>query len=237
MLDNKITVEEINKMIKNNNKIYHEIYKLTTLIIKKYSAMDADGIVDVRKIAKKAGITIKEINLTPNNPIIENEILGYYDRIGYGITIKDNNIVLHSHMSELFKRYVIAYDLANYFISFDANNNNDLEICINSLFPVNDKELIYELFATFLLLPFERILELWEEFISPYNQVDLYDWLKYLAFKLHISDYHVTIMYSHIREFGGILYKEYNQHKEEEWMPKIRKYEKLFKGVKIKNNL
>lgn len=234
--DSKINESTITSFLNHNAEIYNSIYKCTYQLIKKYSLWDEKtGMVDVRRLAEKKSIRIQDQLIKPDNAIINNEILGYYKGFSHDEDVKE--IYVNSNLSELFKRYVIAHELAHYFMN--DKGNSKLGYCINMLFPVNGMERLCDLFASFLLMPFNKVLELWERFKKENDSKgdylpDTYDWLKYLACNFGVTEYHVALMYYDIRALGGVLYTQYRDKpiENEDWIPDLSAYEKFFKGMK-----
>lgn len=238
--DEKLSIKEevMEGFLRQNGEIYKAIYKCTYRLIEEFSLWDDKiGMINVRLLAEKNGIQIQDQLMQSEKPIISDEILGYYN--GFYLNSTDKEIYVNSNLSEVFKRYVIAHELAHYFMKIE---NVTKGYCMNMIFPVNGMERLCDLFSAFLLMPFEKVLVLWEKFRKENESTggalpDTYSWLKYLAFNFGVTEYHAAIMYYDIRALGGILYELYYDEnelsvREEDWMPNIEKYEEFFKGMK-----
>lgn len=234
----EMTKETVDSFLTNNDDCYFTIFGFTDYLIRKHSLWnEKEGMLDVRKLAMKENIVIKDLSMKVDKPIIKDEILGIYK--GFSDDESEKTIYVNSNVSESFKRYIIAHELAHYYMK--DKKVAKVAYCVNMLLPKSRIESLCDLFSSFLLMPFEKVLLLWRKFKEDYiakgsDPMDMYDWIKYLSCHFGVTEYHAIIMYQDIRALGGVLYTKYNspttkKSAETLQIPDLEQYKEFFKGM------
>lgn len=180
-----------------------------------------DRATDIRAIAKSFNINIVEIGMNRDHEIFRHALPGYLDYYDYKPNKFSWTIYVNKTMGDLTKRYIIAHELAHFFIKHPSYKGG-IKYCANPLFPKTSEEQMCDLLASFLLMPIEKVFDIMTEYIENHRTndlLDMYEWLRYLGCELGISDYHTITCFQNVRYLAGIIYEIkgnyiYNQNRD-----------------------
>lgn len=200
--------------IQSMEEIYLTIYKKVNDILAFHypQGLPQDRSVDVRKLAEKLHIEIIEKTLGSRRDFFSHEVMGYLECFDYKKGEYQWSIYINEEMGDLTKRYVIAHELAHYFLKDKSGNAVPYtKYCISPMIPKDSEEQICDIIASFLLMPIDMVLDLMEEYIDAHRDenIGIDKWLNYLGNEMRVSDYYTVIFYQNVRYLGGILYSNY----------------------------
>lgn len=209
--------------------LYLNVYKITDEILREkldYFSQ-SESMVDIYAIAEKYNIKIveKKLELSPN--IFQQEVISYLD------SYNGKTIYVEETESDFTKRYGVAHEIGHYLLH-EEDEGIFSYYCVDPLFSKNSEEYICDIFASFLLMPVETVIDTMQKYISENKnqKITVYSWLEYLAKKMGVSDYYTTICFQNIKYLCTFLMEESYQIKNnanEEIYDKIRSIEFLFK--------
>lgn len=239
LFDQIIPKEGLERIERDMESVYIGIYLLTKEIRKQVSCemqTSEKNYVDIREIANYFHISVSDRELNSEQDIFINEISGYLDVYDYERGNYKWSIYLNRDIGELSKRYVIAHELSHYFI----NRSKGIRItkyCVNPFFPGTGEEQICDIMSSFFLMPIIMVLETLERYISQKNKdgkipVEIYDWMRYLAYEMKIPESYIMICYQNVRYLGGLLCDKelgYAEGKLDEEIKAIREHRELFR--------
>lgn len=219
----------------NLKKIYLKCYYLTTELLQAENLFEENNkAINIRKLADSLGIDIIEMKIHQENPVFTHGIRGYLDTVNTrNNSDTHRKLYIDKDMGDLTKRYIIAQEIGRYLL-YPVTGTTD--VYKNSLFSLNQEEQICDIFASFLLMPINVVIDIMNEYLCSYDKnsnADMYDWLKYLGFKLGISDYHTVICFQNIRYLAGIITEN-----KQEFSKKIKKdYDNIYTNIgKLQEN-
>lgn len=238
LIDQIISKEKLEKIERNMESVYLEIYMMTKAI---HRQVLPEGLVleknhvNIREIANYFHISVIDSELNSEQDTFINEISGYLDVYDYEQENYKCCIYVNRNIGELSKRYVIAHELSHYFWG-KIRKNHDLMFCVNPFFPRTGEEQICDIMSSFFLMPITTILEVLGKYIVQKKKdgkipVDEYDWMRYLSYEMKISEFHVTTCYQNVRYLGGLLYNKelgYAGGKMDEEIKAVKEHPDLF---------
>lgn len=183
--------------------------------------------VNIQEVADKCGFTIsfEELpNLAQSNRIsavaqlqMRRKLVGDGEITG--------TIRLASDLSETSARFSIAHELGHYVLREHSpiGLNYMLAAC-PGLYPLADTdELLADLFAYGLLLPYPSFLMLKEEYEQDDSRwpVDFSDWIAYLQERTQMPQYHVVLAYQGIKQYSLAKKLEYAEEKTPLYLKKL----------------
>lgn len=183
--------------------------------------------VNIQEVADKCGFTIsfEELpNLAQSNRIsavaqlqMRRKLVGDGEITG--------TIRLASDLSETSARFSIAHELGHYVLREHSpiGLNYMLAAC-PGLYPLVDTdELLADLFAYGLLLPYPSFLKLKEEYEQDNSRwpIDFSDWIAYLQERTQMPQYHVVLAYQGIKQYSLAKKLEYAEEKTPLYLKKL----------------
>lgn len=205
-----------------------------------YAAMNFLGSVGLRKerlwplqvqdIYEKYGIDIKKQNL---NDFMEagdihkiNQIIGKISVRPDYFSSQEDKITVYTEESE--SPAMINYALAHELCHLILYNNPKREkvpfytddYCIMPMLPTTIEELIADAFAIFILIPFDKFLFTFQEYVIAAKKegnipIRTEEWLNYLSAVSAVPYYYVACGYQQIRHVAFLIYKIYTADEEE----------------------
>lgn len=175
--------------------------------------------VDIRKVAEKCHFTIS-FEALPNqngsNRISSVAQLQMRRKLSGNCEIT-GTIRLANYLSETSARFSIAHELGHYVLREHSpiGLNYILAAC-PGLYPLADTdELLADLFAYGLLLPYPAFLRLKEKYEEDDSRwpIDFSDWISYLQEQTQMPEYHVVLAYQGIKQYSLAKKLEYAQEK------------------------
>lgn len=197
--------------------------------------------VDIRGLATAFQVEIIEKNLQLDSCIFTQGMLGYLDYYNHKYKEYPWTIYVNNNMGSLTKRYVIAHELAHFFLNYSLCKGN-ISCYTNPLFPKKEEEQLCDIIACFLLMPIDKVLELMKKYIENCKSqtncsVDMYDWLTHLGSIMGVSDYHTVSCFQNVRYLGGIIFESKGEWKkigEKDYCAqvyeKMKEYPSIFLG-------
>ena len=190
--------------------------------------------IDIRGIIEKYHIHVVETDLNEKNSFFIERVNGCLKKIENQEDVGSFwRIYIEETDSEFTKRYILAHEFGHYILEHYPEERNAAETgiqhCVDPMFPKKWNELFSDIFAAYLLCPYDRVAELIDSHIEklkkkeerPMEAVEL---LRMIGNKAQISSYHVFICYQYIRYYMCYLYNkglEDRSHEEEAIIDKI----------------
>ena len=175
--------------------VYSELYNIAHHILdeKLQYFTQTQYTVDVYKLALSYDIKIYEKYI--QSPIDKPaEVFGYLN------TYSGKAIYLNTSTGPLEKRYTIVYSLA-YYLFQENNSTNSIHYFINPVLSADFKEQLYNIFASFLIMPPTSVIKLMAQYtLKPADSKITYNsWLNYLGNTLGLSIYHTATSFENVR--------------------------------------
>lgn len=173
------------------------------------NGLPEDTIVDIKRIAESFNIEVTEKKLDSKKDIFYYKIMGFLDCFDYQEGNYQWTIYVNESIGDLSKRYVIAYQIANYLLKEDKSNISEpyTKYCTHSILPKDFDEQLCDIIASFLLMPLNSVLKLINKYAKLHQDtvLDIFDWFRYLGSQLGISDYHTILFYQNIKCLVGAI--------------------------------
>lgn len=197
--------------------------------------------VDIRKVAERCNFTISYEalpNLDGSNRISSVAQLQMRRKL-FGNREITGTIRLANYLSETSARFSIAHELGHYVLREHSpiGLNYILAAC-PGLYPLADTdELLADLFAYGLLLPYPAFLKLKEEYEEDDSRwpIDFSDWISYLQEQTQMPEYHVVLAYQGIKQYSLAKKLEYAQEATPLYLKKL--IERLFQKKLTKDQI
>ena len=245
MQDIKRTLSQKEYSISYNCKLGLQVEKL----LKKLIGEELTLPTDIRLVAKKLGLQVREKNMNLHFNCICGTKEHFNVRVGKFIVRKDVytdliekkiciDILLHPTM----KRYAIAYGIAQ-FLFFESesllNNNenfNDFygeDYFAMPMSPKSLNEITLDILAMFLLIPIEPFFMEYAKYVE--IQKDFYmsteNWIEYLAEKVNLSVYHTACGHQNLMKIAYWIYQAHTAV-DEAALKKIRMTKREQRNIK-----
>lgn len=172
--------------------------------------------IDVKEIYKQLGVGIKKVDL---NEFMEgrdekkvNRIIGKISiRPDYMAGKSKTTVYVDEKATPASINYALAHELCHLILNYNRIRYTD-DYCIMPMLPKLSDELIADAFAVFLLIPFDRFLEKFDEYIKFVKKEGLApigtkEWLTYLGSVAMVPNYYVACAYEQIRQVAFLVYK------------------------------
>lgn len=188
--------------------------------------------VDVAAIYKKLNVEVRVTGLNENlhedDKYRINRIIGKISVRPDYFSSEQKKVTVYVDENE--KRSVINYALAHElchllfcFRNTEAKFYTD-NYCTMPMLPESIDELVADAFAIFLLIPFDKFLDIFKEYIQSARArgalpIGTDEWLNYLSAVTMIPYYYVACGYQQIRHVASMMYKIHtlNEEKREEF--------------------
>lgn len=236
LIDRVVSKREWEDIERDMESMYLRIYIITRAIYKEVFQEDSGkSYVDILEIAKYFHINVIDRELNSEQDIFMNEISGFLDEYDYEQGNYQWSIYVNHNIGDISKRYVIAHELSHYILNRSKHSHNT-KYCINPLFPTSKEEQICDLMSSFFLMPILMVLEVLDTYIAEKKRngrtpIDIYDWMRHLAYEMKVPEFLVTTCYQNIRYLGGILYNKelgYAEGKLDDEIKMVKMYKGLF---------
>lgn len=229
--------ESLNQVTQENEFLieYTKIYYFAMKLLQEVKERKSDGeqvlLEDIyRELSVE--IQIQDLNdFTMDAQSVRlNRIIGklsvrpdYFDDEKQNITvyIDENEKTAMAH-------YAMAHELCHLLLYLGRKDNTDGEnkefyiddYSIMPMLPKSRDELVADAFAIFLLIPFDRFLDLFQEYVESARErgaipIGTEEWLSYLSAVAEIPYYYVAYGYQQIRYVAGVMYGFHKGTKEE----------------------
>lgn len=171
--------------------------------------------IDMKNIYEKLDIEIQKENLNgfmgDGDPQKVNRIIGK-------ISIRPNYISEESKISiyveekepPAMANYALAHELCHLILNYKKQRYTD-EYCTMPMLPEILDELVADTFAVFLLIPFDKFIEIFKEYIHMAKAkgnipISTEEWLNYLGSVAAVPYYYVACAYQQIRHVAYLMY-------------------------------
>lgn len=197
--------------------------------------------VDIRKVAERCNFTVSFEalpNMEGSNRISSVAQLQMRRKL-VGNQEISGTIRLANYLSETSARFSIAHELGHYVLREHSpiGLNYMLAAC-PGLYPLaGTDELLADLFAYGLLLPYPAFFKLKEEYEKDDSRwpIDFSDWISYLQEQTQMPEYHVVLAYQGIKQYSLAKKLEYAQEKAPLYLKKL--IERLFQQKLTKDQV
>ena len=225
----KDLLNEISEKLKNIDKMKNVIvyYWQSSMYAEKllehcYGDEPITLPIDIRKVAKKLGMNIEEVNIND----FSNENVRRSNHKIAQLSVQKNlvsgekevTIYADKYIPISSKRYAIANEVVQYILHI-----NDKKIYENyfvmPMCPVKADELITDIFSIFLLIPMRSFLNEFYEYVGYRSAeqkipISTEEWIKYLAERAGVSEYYVAYGYQYLRSSAYWIYQAWTAEPE-----------------------
>lgn len=196
--------------------------------------------IDIRTVAERCGFTIRREALftSPTNgdaePIAQIQMrkraFGTYHGSVAGV------IRVADYLSEASTRFCIAHELGHFFLRTE-NPIGMMQIrqaCPGMYAFIDEEELICDLFAYALLLPYKQFVALKNAYESDATNlpINFANWITYLREKAQMPEYHTVLAYQELRKYH--LAKQKIEHNPENVIEKANEMNMHSEGAMLK---
>lgn len=182
--------------------------------------------VNVEEIYKEIGIEIKKVDL---NEFMDGGDMEKVNKIIGKISIRPDYIAQNSKKITVYVdvkasptaiNYALAHELGHLFLNYEQMRYTD-DYCIMPMLPKKADELVVDAFAIFLLLPFDKFLEIFITYVEKAKEqgtipIDTNAWLNYLSSVTAVPNYYVACGYQQIRHVAFLMYKIHVEDNQED---------------------
>lgn len=183
--------------------------------------------IDIRRVAEKCNFAISSEDLSDLeisdrfSPVAQ---LQMREKLSENQEIA-GTILLANYLSETSARFSIAHELGHYVLReySPIGLSYMMEAC-PGLYPLADTdELLADLFAYSLLLPYPSFLKLKEEYEKKDSRwpIDFSDWIAFLQERTQMPEYHVVLAYQGIKQYHLAQKLECVQQKTPPYLKKL----------------
>lgn len=172
--------------------------------------------IDVRKLAEKCNFTIqakdftdlrRERNDRTYSPVAQLQMRSKLT--GEDIGKIAGTISVADTLGETSIRFSIAHELAHYVLrKHNPIGLNYLHEACPGMYPLSDSdELLSDLFAYAILLPYDLFCDIKQEYEDDNSRwpIDFSDWIVYLRDRTQMPEYHVVLAYQSIKQYSIAL--------------------------------
>lgn len=169
--------------------------------------------IDVRKLAEKCNFTIqakdftdlrRERNDRTYSPVAQLQMRSKLT--GDDVGKIAGTISVADTLGETSIRFSIAHELAHYVLrKHNPIGLNYLHEACPGMYPLSDSdELLSDLFAYAILLPYDLFCDIKQEYEDDNSRwpIDFSDWVVYLRDKTQMPEYHVVLAYQSIKQYS-----------------------------------
>lgn len=191
----------------------HVIYNLAESFLTEKLGADYDLPVDVRKLAEKCNFIIqtkdftslrRERNDRTFSPVAQLQMRSMMAGEDKGKIAGVINVA--DYLGETSIRFSIAHELAHYVLrKHNPIGLNYLHEACPGMYPLSDSdELLSDIFAYALLLPYSRFVTIKDEYEDDNSRwpIDFSNWIGYLRDKTQMPEYHVALAYHTIKQYA-----------------------------------
>lgn len=189
------------------------IYNLADSFLKTKLGEDYSLPVDVRTLAEKCNFIVQtkdftslrqERNDRTYSPVAQLQMRGIMSGENKGKIAGIINVA--DYLGETSIRFSIAHELAHYVLrKHNPIGLNYIHEACPGMYPLSDSdEMLSDLLAYALLLPYDRFLRIKEEYENNNSRwpIDYSDWIRYLRDKTQMPEYHVALAYHTIKQYA-----------------------------------
>lgn len=194
--------------------------------------------IDVVEIYQKINIEVRMVDLNGFMGGADaekvNRIIGKVSiRPDYFARNVKTTVYVDEEASPTDINYALAHELCHLILNYHESRYTD-DYCIMPMLPKKVDELVADAFAIFLLLPFDRFLDTFVEYIDSAKAsgdipIETSAWLNYLSSVSAVPYYYVACGYQQIRHVAFLIYKIYIAGSEELEKYKQNYAEEVFK--------
>lgn len=181
--------------------------------------------INIAKIYEELNIKVQTENLNEfmgdGDPQKVNRIIGKISiRPDYSVGGTKKSIYVDEKAAPAMINYALAHELAHYIMNYQEERYTD-EYCIMPMLPKLLDEVVADAFAVFLMIPFDKFLETFKEYINTEKckgntPITTENWLNYLGSVAVVPYYYVACTYQQIRHVAYLMYYIHTDEKRRE---------------------
>lgn len=123
-------------------------------------------------------------------------------------------VYIDKNATPAIANYALAHELCHLLVNHGNNKRYKDEYCTMPMLPKEPDELIADVFAVFLLIPFDKFLETFRDYVTRTIKmgtapISTEDWLNYLGSIAVVPHYYVACAYEQIRFVAYQMYRIY----------------------------
>lgn len=172
--------------------------------------------VKVKEIYDRIHVRIQMVNL---NEFMEGGDVRKINRIIGKISIRPDYITSKTKItvyvdedeSPAMINYALAHELCHLILNYKIQRYTD-DYSTMPMLPKESDELVADTFAVFLLIPFDKFLEVFKEYVQKSKDdgnipIGTKDWLNYLSSVASVPYHYVACAYQQIRHVAFLMYQ------------------------------
>lgn len=219
---NKILCE-ISKNISKDKGLsinYAKIYYIVTKLLKTVFGNKGYSFpINMAEIYKKFQF---EVNKTDLNEFVGEKTVTRINRTVGKVSIRPDysaggskiTVYIDENASPAIANYALAHELCHLLVNHGSNKRYKDEYCTMPMLPKEPDELIADVFAVFLLIPFDKFLETFRDYVTRTIKqgtapISTEEWLNYLGSIAVVPHYYVACAYEQIRFVAYQMYRIY----------------------------
>ena len=245
-----MNIAEILQEVSKDEGVYLNYAKVcwgTMELLHKIWGNDYRVPINVIDIYKKMYIEVRMVDL---NSFMGNADIEKVNRIIGKVSIRPDyftqdvkiTVYVDEEASSTDINYALAHELCHLILNYHESRYTD-DYCTMPMLPKKMDELIADAFAIFLLLPFDKFLEMFFNYVNSMKDmgdvpIETSAWLNYLSSVSAVPYYYVACGYQQIRHVAFLIYKIHTANSDEQELYKKRYAVEIFKLYNsIKNKL
>lgn len=177
--------------------------------------------VDVIAVYEKLGIRVRKENL---NEFMDggdqkkvNRIIGKISiRPDYVTQESKTTVYVDESSSPEMINYALAHELCHLILNYENKRYTD-DYCMMPMLPKVSDEMVADAFAIFLLIPFDKFLDTFSNYIKVSKDmgevpIGTKSWLNHLSAMASVPYYYVACAYQQIRHVSFLIYKMHTEN-------------------------
>lgn len=169
-----------------------------------------DFPIDIDKIINSLDIPViyQPLNRDDEENVVKHNVVGKLMKWTNKITGNEEKVILIDDLSENSEqRYALAHELAHYLMKSEEKRI-DSELWNMPMLFKDPEEIIADVFAFFVLIPFPNFVKEFELYIDEsMAKIRTSDWLNYLSLVADMPYEQVAIGYEYIRYVSQVIYQ------------------------------